>query len=208
MEQLIWYTIPGGIALAAFILTHLAQISTSQVVAAVAASPIVGFVLHQAARTIFEFFYGYDSERRRVVALLMERINDGEEDRTCLRRKAFLTWELTFYSNDVPEAYRQHDRGSWHYIMSFWSVCIAAAIGIVVILSSPSSRVEMYGWILVYVCIGVLFVVKALLTIRSISEQEVALVRKYKDAFLATAGQLSNMEESESNEQRMQEKKQ
>ncbi len=102
MNELIWFSIPGAISLLALHLAFPDRVANVNVLA-IASAPVLGFILHQFYRTLFEFGRGWETNNRPVVALLREtyKIPDSEKS------KPFLIWETTFYSAGIPDAFRE-----------------------------------------------------------------------------------------------------
>ena len=96
MNDLIWYSIPGAIVIMPFIQTHSDSISSEKwlIGIIIVGIPVVGFIIHQMWRTIYESFGGFKSNRRKVIRAIIEHDNWGIK----FKEDAFLVWELTFYS--------------------------------------------------------------------------------------------------------------
>lgn len=186
MQQLIWYSIPGGITIVAFLLVQNSTITNATVAGAIVGSPLIGFILHQFSRVIFETFYGYESKRRKIIKTIVQIFADPTSKMTSYVKIAFLAWELTLYSESIPESFREHDRGCWHYILSFWSMCISALIGFGFLLYKfPKGMISIF-WLVIYAAVALLFALKAFLTTRSIETQEIAIFHIYRDVFEKT----------------------
>jgi hypothetical protein len=143
---------------------------------------MLGFVLHQAYRTLFEAFRGWESPRRPVLALIRDAYGIGETQ----EHTPYLIWEITFYSDDLPGPFRDHVRGVWHYIMSFRSVSFAAGLSAVALivpwllkLPDRPSLLAVAGFVL----LAALFWLKARLTYLSLGRQELVAFQRYREAF-------------------------
>jgi hypothetical protein len=109
-------------------------------------------------------------------------------------RTAFLIWEVTFYGEKVPASFRDHDRGAWHYVMSFWSVAFVAVLAtpfVSGVAACQTNNHSLWRWAGVLVLITGVFVLKGILTARSLCHQECCIFKKYGDAFEETAHMLS-----------------
>lgn len=81
MNQLIWFSIPGAILILALgIVIPIDNLTEKNVVLIVVGIPIVGFIIHQLWRTIFELFWGYHFKGRLIIIELMNeyRISNKE----------------------------------------------------------------------------------------------------------------------------------
>lgn len=114
MNELIWFSVPGAVGLYALHLAFPGNSSNGGLLV-IASAPILGFILHQLYRTVFEACHGWETLRRPVLALIKKEYNldDGNP------RLPFLIWETSFYSDGVPDSFREHNRSGWHYVMSF-----------------------------------------------------------------------------------------
>lgn len=180
MNELIWFSIPGAICLIAFYLVF-PRIGPQNEVITVALAPVVGYVIHQTYRAIFESLRGWETPSRAVIELIRKEYKlEGNG-----RRLPFLIWEATFYSDRIPDAFREHNRGSWHYIISFRSVSFAAAISAVGVFLIPlmNERRQPILLSLVFITLGLLFWWKAKLTNDSLSRQECAAFWTYRPGF-------------------------
>jgi len=126
MDKLIWFSIPGGIAVFSIGLVLPIIFNGSYVGITIVAIPILGFIIQQVWRLFFELFWGYNSKNRNIISTLMRDYNLNNND-------AFLLWELTLYSENISDSFRNHDRGVWHYVMSFYSCSLASIISIYII---------------------------------------------------------------------------
>lgn len=172
MNELIWFSIPGAIVLGALgiaIPPDFYDLSTDTIPAFIVAIPVLGFIIHQLWRTIFEFLLGgYASEKTRTV------ISDLMKKYGLTNKSAYLVWELTFYSDKFPDSFRQHNRGAWHYIMSFSSCALACLLALIIV---AISCICFKGWIIIlFLFLCVMFFIKAWTTLKSINSQESAML--------------------------------
>jgi len=184
MSELIWYSIPGAIVIFALYLVS-PSICSSQAVVIIASTPVLGYVVHQLYRTIFELFRGWESSRRPVLKMIRDTYNlDSSE-----RNSPFLIWETTLYSDKIPNAFRDHNRASWHYVMSFRSICFASVISGFIIACFPKFWSYQSHPVLIicgFLAIGIIFWLKGKLTYLSLTRQECAAFKKYNEAFKCT----------------------
>ena len=181
MNDLIWFSIPGAVALYAL---HLAfpGCHWDNEVLVVASAPVLGFVVHQLFRTIFEVWGCWQTERRPVIRLIRKEY----KIETSEKWMPFLIWETTFYSDCIPDSFRQHNRNSWHYVISFWSVALTSALFGVALASVLAFRQTSSIPVVQLACFAVLFVLfscKGLLTYLSLGKQECAAFRRYRSRF-------------------------
>jgi len=178
MKELIWYSIPGAIfqsILALYIYKHCPLEKDINQVAFLFTAPIVGFIIHQTARLLFEGILGYNSTIRYVIKDIKKAYNLENNN------KAFLIWELTFYGKDVPESFREHNRGTWHYIMSFIACWLASLSAIWFCYSfNVSNNWRIY---LALTMIFLIFLIKMFQTYKSLNEQERYYFEKRKCEF-------------------------
>jgi hypothetical protein len=185
LNDLIWFAVPGAILLAAFRVAAPGLLPLSDLLTA-AAVPILGFVLHQIYRTLFESLGGWHSHRRKVIAAIKSEFGHSDTIRS------YLVWELVFYSNAVDASFRDHDRGAWHYIMSFRSSALSAGVGAsLVILAGPHESVSRFFVAAPFMAGAALFGWKSHLTWRLLQEQEVAFFR-LNHGFFASAHEKLN----------------
>lgn len=208
MEQLIWFSIPGAVIAVTLAAIWPLNIDTGPKVAMwIVVTPVVGFIIHQLFRLIFEgavvfagkFPWGFDGKWRPVLQYTCKHlISDPKEKLN--NNEAFLIWELTFYSDAISNSFREHDRGAWHYILSFWSISLAAILSLILCLlaiwlpnlitlpgisgigDTKLISVIAYGQIV----LAVIFALKGWSTYQSLSKQEVAIMKLHKDKFLKT----------------------
>jgi hypothetical protein len=189
MEQLVWYSIPGALFMFTLSLFYPELKEDSLVAVAIGGTPIIGFIIHQAWRTLFELFGGFHHKRRMIILEIMKQYGISTDSRL-----AFLIWEITFYSDKLPSSFRDHDRGVWHYVMSFWSVVLASALSIGAIYSlsavTGTSIQNTISWSLFFLAIGATFLIKGILSACSIGRQEVGVFKKYREHFDETARQI------------------
>lgn len=181
MNDLIWFSIPGAIALYALYFLF-PTLGTAPAAVLVGAAPVLGFIIHQAYRMIFEWFEGWESPRRPVIALIQQAYGITKAQ----KRTAFLIWETTFYSDRMPEAFRDHNRGMWHYVMSFRSVCLAAGASSIALVLVPfcAGIARPPIWTVIGFAITTLvFWLKGRFTYLSLIRQEVAAFQVYRAEF-------------------------
>ena len=178
MESLVWYSIPGVIVVATISLIALSELKlmTSPFFAVSLAFliPTCGFVVHQLMRVLFEGTGGFARKSR----LAMNEIcnwakTEHNVDIDC--RKAFLVWESAFYGEGFPEAFREHNRGVWHYILSFWGVslaCLLSAMTTTVFFSINSDRLELFISSIFSLALYFMFRKKGFQTYHSLNKQE------------------------------------
>lgn len=188
MDQLIWFSIPGAVFLFAVASIFPTSFNTEpKIIILVASVPVVGFIIHQTFRLIFELTGGFARKSRKVLAYLSTRFSEHEGSRID-NVKAFLIWETTFYSSKFPAAFRDHDRGSWHYILSFWSICASALIaGVFCVVFFFVTRQVNLLWVGIgEFAIALIFWLKGNTSYRSLNNQEVWVVRSNYELFAET----------------------
>lgn len=196
MERFIWYSAPGVILLpGALVLWPDAwEFDVRSIVAGVILASFLGFIIQQIFRFMFEATGSFARPSRSVLNHIcgdFAQANDlGEID----RQTAFLIWEITFYSNAFPDSFRDHDRGAWHYIFSFWSITLAALITLglcmVAIIMGKIGCDIFIGIFSAGAAIGVLFYLKGRQTYLSLIKQEEAVFKRNEKAFRKTAKRL------------------
>jgi hypothetical protein len=173
--QLIWFSVPGSLVVAALLFTGWWPDLKSSGAAFLTAGavPLIGFVIHQVFRIVFEVSFGFEWRGRKVISHIQQHWQNDRLD----ERKAFLIWESAFYSDQFPASFREHDRGAWHYILSFWSGSVAAVVAAAISIG--------YSWnaILAFIAMAVVLGAKGFLTWRSLCEQEVQIFRRYRHVF-------------------------
>ncbi len=185
MEQLIWFSIPGALLCATLFV--VCSSSADEIVLWIAVAPVIGFVVHQVFRLGFEVAGGFASKRRKV---LYHIIQDLE---VVSYKQAFLVWEVTFYSNDMPASFRDHDRGAWHYILSFWGISLAAFVSLGLCLLGyllVAHRSDVLYMALAQLVVLVIFALKGWTTYQSLMEQELAVFHVLKTKFRDIAKQI------------------
>ena len=184
MNDLIWFSIPGAIALyASYIL--FPTFGSAPAAVLVGAAPVSGFIIHQIYRTFFELRGGWESPRRPVIVFIQEAYGIPTSE----KNSAFLIWETTIYSDQLPEAFREHNRRMWHYVMSFRSVWLAASLSCIALivvqflcgLPRPTTR-----FVLGFSYLELAFCWKGKLTYNSLSKQEVAAFQAHRNGFDTT----------------------
>ncbi len=191
MEELIWFSIPGAFAVLAVIL-GFPTLSLNQQKAAVLCAPVLGFIIHQFMRCLFEVEGGFHSSHRTVIREIQKAY--GLPHTRQGRRDAFLIWETTFYSNAIPEPFRAHDRGAWHYILSFWSVALAAVLAaalLLVLVRIGTAIPHLFHWLILLGLAAALFTIKGIQTFCSLRAQEVAVFNAHRKSFNNTRKQIA-----------------
>lgn len=197
MDKLIWFSIPGAILILPLVLL-LPQgfLERDWVVGIILIDiPIIGFIIHQLWRLFFELFGGYTSNNRKVISEIKTKWNLKRKKEKGEKDLAFLVWELTFYSHEFDEAFRSHDRGAWHYIMSFYSCSLASLLGMMIFIFNYMAIKQIVistYWLLlgVYLLLTILFFWKAILTKASLESQEVGMFRLREGLFEKTLREL------------------
>ena len=144
MEQLIWFSMPGAFVVIALAFVCPDVVGTTEKAALlIVLIPVIGFFVHQAFRLLFELSDGFKIrpqsggfKRRSRIALdyIINNLGPKEGIENMDRENAFLVWEITFYGEKFPKAFRDHNRVTWHYILSFWSTSFASFIGFLIVL--------------------------------------------------------------------------
>lgn len=176
MSELIWFSIPGSLVVATLLYVgrwpDIDKVGNALLTAG--AVPLIGFIIHQGFRCLFEQWVGFQWRGRRVISEIQQHWQADNID----QRRAFLIWESTFYSDDFPESFREHDRGAWHYILSFWSGAFAAGLTVLVVSIWYSCVAS-----LVLIVVGVVLGVKGYQTWDSLCDQELQMFRRYRHLF-------------------------
>jgi hypothetical protein len=99
LQELIWFSIPGFVMAAAIIAVWSSMIdSEPKTVLWIILVPVIGFIIHQLYRLIFEATGGFARKSRKVLhhisKILAPRGNVPVPD----LKQAFLVWEIVFYS--------------------------------------------------------------------------------------------------------------
>jgi len=175
MNELIWFSVPGAIVLVALSLSG-GDVLPKDGTALVGLAPVVGFTIHQLFRVVFEAAGGWHWKHRSVVTEIASAYGLRE------RHDAFLVWELAFYSNDIPEPFRAHDRGAWHYTLSFLSCTLAAVLSGMLLAFLPPG-VCVLNLQSTLLATALLFGIKAYQTFRVLNRQEVALFTTHRETF-------------------------
>jgi hypothetical protein len=186
----------------------------------IAGTPLIGFVIHQGSRLSFErrrrfpFIclrrHGEFSHRsRRSLDILWDAIAIpcGFRSDEFRREKSFLVWETTFYGTAFPEAFRNHDRRVWHYILSFRSgflSSVSAALFLILVLADefwklrigfqPNDIRIIIAAAATFMIAGFILLSKGKQTLRGLMDQEIAMIYLYAGEFSRTAKQLSCLE--------------
>lgn len=186
MNELIWFSVPGAILLILFSL--IGKSPTSSDTLMIGLAPVIGFFIHQIYRTFFEMMGGWSRPSRGMIKKLKKDYSVDDP------KKAFLIWEMTFYSDNIPESFRSHDRGAWHYIMSFSSCALVTAVAAVILLFYIIILSHKEFWVpfILFSIAALIFMLKAHLTFLSIEKQEIATIKLHKDAFDKIASKIIN----------------
>jgi hypothetical protein len=196
MEELIWFSIPGAVLAAAIIAVWPSSVTSANSIIWVVLVPLIGFVAHQTFRLIFELTGGFARRSRITLRYISKAIARQESVPELSFDQAFLIWEIVFYSDDFPAAFRDHDRGAWHYILSFWGVSLSAMLSIALCLTGYVAILRTTEVLLVAVAellIAVIFYLKGRSTYYSLIRQESALVSVHENLFIAAFKKLKSM---------------
>ncbi len=148
----------------------------------IASVPVMGFIIHQAFRLCFEVTGGFARRTRKVVGYIAKECKMETNKNISKLEHAFMVWESSFYSDNFPSSFREHDRGTWHYVLSFWSIAFAACLALFVVIAHLIVYPCYYrgnGTIIisiifeVFICIC--FYAKGNKTYNSLIKQEVAM---------------------------------
>lgn len=197
MQELIWFSIPGFVMAATIIAIWPSTIdSEPKTVLWIVLLPVMGFIVHQLFRLIFEVTGGFARKSRKVLHHISKVLALRENIPIPNLQQAFLVWEAVFYSEEFPAAFRDHDRNAWHFILSFWSVSISAIIAFILCLIgyffiSPDNN--FLGIACGEFSIALIFFLKGRSTYKSLIQQETAIVYNYEKIFLDTLKKLSDM---------------
>jgi hypothetical protein len=197
METLLWFSLPGAILAIAVIGMDpiLVQSEGSKFLAA-AVVPAVGFGVHQFYRILFEVSGGFKRKSRTALDHIQSKIAPNSGIKDCKREKAFLIWETTFYSDEFPSPFRDHDRGTWHYILSFQSAAFAAALSLCWLGFSYWIRAKqshLATIAVIEVVIGLIFALKSKTSYVSLIRQELAVTFIWCDLFTKTSEKIRDM---------------
>ena len=197
MQELIWFSMPGAMIILAVIGIFPSTInSEGSAPILVISVPIIGFIAHQFYRLVFESFGGFALKSRAVLNHISKNLTKQLKMPEITLQRSFLVWEITFYSKNFPSAFRDHDRGAWHYILSFWSISISASLSFVICLLVYFLMFQ--SSILVYVvlaelCAAIIFYLKGKSTYDSLVQQEIAVTYLYEELFIETLKALKKM---------------
>jgi len=194
VEELIWFSMPGAVMALAIVTVWPSTVdSEPKVLLWVVLVPVTGFMIHQLYRLIFESTGGFARKSRKVLHHISTVLAPRENFVVPNLERAFLIWETTFYSDDFPAPFRDHDRGTWHYILSFWSISLSAILALLLCLIgyfaiTPNAN-------LLVVAIGELFIflvfyLKGRSSYQSLGNQEIGVVRSHEELFLTTLKKL------------------
>jgi hypothetical protein len=206
LEQIIWYTIPGFILMVPLVVYWPSILYFNQGGASFWFGLLAltgGYCFHQTYRALWEGCRGgFWTRERRSLDQLIEKFNSSIKNgklnisETCDRKKAFLAWEYVFY-HKLRKEFVDHDRGAWHYTLSFRTVscaCWLSALSILPkIFGALGSRAEIGCYFsllgvsfIVLITTGVFLCWKARLTLKSIVEQEEVVIIEEWPQFYST----------------------
>lgn len=189
MKELIWYSMPGALLMTAIAIVWPESIDTDgKRLVFAALIPLVGFAVHQAFRTAFEATGGYERKSRKVLGTIVATLAPTAGRVLSSRHQAFLVWETSFYSDDFPAPFREHDRDAWHFILSFWGMALAGFTGTLVFLGAyffQATHHRLLVAALIEFAIAGMFTAKGWLTYRSLVAQEEAVAQQSPDVFSA-----------------------
>jgi len=182
--------VPGAVIVGGTIVTWPSLKPGSEVGIAVLVlmAPVVGYASHQLFRVLFEMTGGFGRSTRTVLRELPGIVGCALD-----QHEAFLVWEIAFYDTSFPQGFREHDKRSWHFILSFWGVTCAVAL----VLASEACRAWLHPerqssslFVLGAVGVGMMFWAKGQLTFNEVTKQEVALARHHASLFKSIASSL------------------
>jgi hypothetical protein len=191
MNELIWYSFPGGLVTLTIGLLYPDAVSDDEglseakVAVLIGLTPLVGFLFHQLFRLGFELSDGFARKSRTVLDPLQVGYSTSG---IANRHLAFLLWETVFYGKDTPESFRNHVRRSWHYILSFWGMTLAGLFGVLIAalrLASAEALATRVG--IADLVVSAIFWWKARTTYVALRTQEVAFVDTNPKPFADTA---------------------
>jgi hypothetical protein len=207
LQELIWFSIPGFTIVAAIVAvwpawaimqidSSSAVVSAPKVALLIVLVPVVGFIVHQIFRLIFEKKGGFARKSRKVLHHISKVLAPRENIAVSDLKSAFLIWETVFYSDEFPAAFRDHDRRSWHFIISFWTISFSAFIAILIcivgyLFTSPDYL--LLGITVLELLISPIFYLKGKSTYQSLIDQEIAVVYDNEEIFLTTLKKLKDM---------------
>ena len=198
MEKLIWFSIPGALVVFAFVVTYPQAISAHGVAALIAGTPVIGFLAHQGFRVLFELYRGFECRHRSVISQIADDFDLKGENRL---RQAFEIWEVTFYGAKFPAGFRDHDRGAWHYILSFWSVALGAVLGLLLLPLLTcyfESTVRLRNPAVAFYAVTlVTFVIKGWQTFRSLVGQELVVYKAHFKQFKRVVDSCAHYKEND-----------
>ena len=201
MEELIWFSIPGAVmAIAIGVVWYPVFGNELGALVLGVLAPVIGFIVHQSSRLLFEGTGGYAQKSRTVLHYISDVLAPRENVIVPNLERAFLVWEITFYGEDFPAPFRDHDRVTWHYLHSFWGITLSAVLSPILCIVgcfgyfASSPIINVLGVVLGEVLIAVIFALKGRSTYHSLIKQETAMAQKHKELFLATLRKLKDGE--------------
>lgn len=190
MEQLLWYSIPGAVlGLPIACIRPEIFSSSSHSIIAVVLLPVIGFIFHQFFCLCFERTGGFARKSRKSLDCIKKELTRQENAEDLDQNRAFLVWEITFYGKEFPAAFFDHDRRCWHYILSFWSIALAAFVVFALVTLSLLFHVANYPLFLlalVELILSLVFYLKGKSTYDNLIRQEIAVFRRHKELFQDT----------------------
>ena len=194
MEQLIFFSIPGALMIGSVVVGWPQPNYYDKTyfwVAIIAITPMFGYIIHQIYRIGFERTGGFARESRTTLQTIVDAFR---EQRTLSIEEAFQVWEITFYSDEFPDSFRDHDRRTWHFIHAAWSAAFAAVLGLCALTISTYTQepVGTVGLLLAFLNFGVYLVcwLKAGTAYRDLMEREIAVFRRHFSSFEVTFNHL------------------
>jgi hypothetical protein len=192
MDQLIFFSVPGLVmALTVFIIRPSIVNSREELAALALLTPLVGYIIHQTYRWVFEWGQGFGRNSREVVSYIYEKLAPSES-LLISREEAFLVWEVAIYDTQKFSGFLQHDGRSFHFTLAFWSTTFASIIGVFTTAVWFSFFQNIYYFLtpinifLTYfqIFLAVIFYLRGKNVYKSINKQEVAFLIKNKEEFI------------------------
>lgn len=187
MKELIWFSIPGSILVAVVYLLMPPSFHDSFLWLMLA--PLFGFIINQSYRVYFEWHGDLSGDWRETLQTIRTIYGIIDDP----NRKAHLIWEMTVYSDKIPEVVRQSNRETWHFIIAmrtcFWSTLFSLSILYIGFFfgSNGSSRIlnkdNLIIFTTIYILASIIFFAKAKLTTNDLVRREKALIKIYSKEF-------------------------
>ena len=150
--------------------------------------PIIGFVIHQLYRlSRTENILVRNRKALKYLRNLAEKegikFTSKKEDYIEL----FYIWQTTFFGDKFPKEFLYHDKRTWHYIHSFWSICFASILGIIIIIGLKGyNNVSSIIFLIFFKIIFIIFLLKGIYSYSDINKKEEYFTRQYKGLFIET----------------------